>query len=236
MKRTIAVVCAMKSEAQPLIDRLSCAEAEKSYGFEIYKGTLNDNTVLICISGVGMVNMASLVTYLAVKYSPDCFFNYGIIGGYGEIHKGSLVIIDDCININSTQFDAAGKDEGISLSRAKLVTFSENIDNAPVIYKSDKELISVADSVAGEDVIHGRLGSGDIWNKEYDKIMLFYNSYQVCGEDMEGYAMYQAADRFGIPALSLKGVSNNEVLGEKYDYSVMEKLCGFAFSFLNALQ
>ena len=90
-------------------------------------------------------------------------------------------------------------------------------------------------SVAGEDVIRGRLGSGDIWNKEYDKIMIFHNKYGVCGEDMEGYAMYQAAEKFNIPALSIKGVSNNEILGEAYDYTVMEKLTEYAYSILNVL-
>ena len=235
MKKTIAVVCAMKSEAEPLINRLESPEHEAVNGFEIYRGNLGKNQLMICISGVGMVNMASLVTYLAVKYSPDCFFNYGIIGGYGDVHKGSLVIIDDCININSTIFDAAPAGSGISLSRARLVTFSENIDDSPIIYKSSEELVKTALSVAGEDVIGGRLGSGDIWNKEYDKIMLFHNKYGVCGEDMEGYAMYQAADRFAIPAISLKGVSNNEILGESYDYSVMEKLVDFAYNVLNKI-
>ena len=235
MKKTIAVVCAMKSEAQPLIDKLADLKEEKAYGFEFYSGRLNENNLIICISGVGMVNMASLVTYAAVKYSPDCFFNYGIIGGYGDIHKGSLIIIDDCININSTLYDAAPQGAGTSLSRARLVTFSESLDAEPVVYKSDKDLVTAAEKVASDDVIHGRLGSGDMWNKEYDKMMLFYSRYGVCGEDMEGYAMYQAADRFGIPALSLKGVSNNEILGEAYDYSAMEKLCAFAYRVLEIL-
>ncbi|MBR5520453.1 MAG: 5'-methylthioadenosine/S-adenosylhomocysteine nucleosidase [Oscillospiraceae bacterium] len=235
MKKTIAVLCAMKGEAQPLIDRMTSLEDESACGFEIYRGKIEENDILICISGVGMVNMASLVTYLSVKYSPECFLNYGIIGGYGDIHKGSLIIIKDSVNINSTMYDAAPQGSGTSLSRARLVTFSENIDNSPVIYKSCDKLIEVATSVAGEDVVHGRLGSGDVWNKEYDKIMQFYNEYGVCGEDMEGYAMYQAADKFGIPALSLKGVSNNEILGETYDYSVMEKLVDFAYSVIEVL-
>ena len=235
MKKTIAVVCAMNSEAQPLIDRLAILEDKSADGFKIYTCELNGNRLLICISGVGMVKMASLVTYISVKYSPDCFVNYGIIGGYGNIRKGSLMIVKDCININSTQFEAAPQGAGISLCRAKLVTFGENLDNEPVIYKSDDWLVSVAAATADKDVIQGRLGSGDIWNKEYDKIMLFYNKYQVYGEDMEGYAMYQAAHRFNIPSLSLKGVSNNEILGEKYDYSVMEKLVDFAFNVLSSI-
>ena len=94
-----------------------------------------------------MVNMAALVTYISIIYSPDCLFNYGIIGGYGDIHKGSLIIVKDCININSTMFEAAPEGAGTSLSRAKLVTFSESIDNSPVIYKSDEKLISVANGV-----------------------------------------------------------------------------------------
>lgn len=235
MNKTIAVVCAMKSEAQPLIDRMSDLKDESCHNFEIYRGTLGENTLLICISGVGMVNMASLVTYISVTYSPDCFFNYGIIGGYGDIHKGSLVIVNDCININSTMFDAAPKGSGISLSRARLVTFSESLDEFPVVYKSDELLVRAALSVAGNNVIRGRLGSGDIWNKEYDKIMLFHTKYGVCGEDMEGYAMYQVANIFNIPALSVKGVSNNEILGQTYDYSVMETLNEFAFDVLNIL-
>lgn len=235
MKKTIAVVCAMKSEAQPLIDKIPHLERENCNQYEIYSGSINENKLLICISGVGMVNMASLVTYVAVKYSPDCFFNYGIIGGYGDVQKGSLVVVDDCININSTVFDAAPKGSGISLSRARLVTFSESLDEFPVVYKSDEQLISTALSVAEKNLIRGRLGSGDIWNKEYDKIMLFHTKYGVCGEDMEGYAMYQVANIFNIPALSLKGVSNNEILGQTYDYSVMETLNEFAFDVLNSL-
>jgi adenosylhomocysteine nucleosidase len=235
MSKTIAVVCAMKSEAQPLIDRMSDLKDESCHNFEIYRGTLGENKLLICVSGVGMVNMAALVTYISIRYSPDCLFNYGIIGGYGDIHKGSLIIVKDCININSTMFEAAPEGAGTSLSRAKLVTFSESIDNSPVIYKSDEKLISVALSAADNDIIRGRLGSGDMWNKEYDKIMLFYNEFNVCGEDMEGYAMYQVADKFGIPALSVKGVSNNEILGQAYDYSVMETLNEFVFDVLNIL-
>ena len=235
MKKTIAIVCAMKSEAQPIIDKLSVTETENVYGFEINHSTLNGNNLLICKSGVGMVNMAGLVTFLAVKYSPDIILNYGIIGGYGDVHKGSLVIVDDCININTTQFTAAGKGAGISLERGRLVTFGENLDNAPVIYKSDEKLLALAQSVATADIIRGRLGSGDVWNREYDKIMVFHNKYGVCGEDMEGYAMYQSAARFGIPAISLKGVSNNEILAEAYDYSVMEKLTDFVWEFLKLL-
>ncbi len=235
MEKTIAVVCAMKSEADALISKLSGLESTVEYGFEIYRGNFNGNNILICISGVGMVNMGAMITYLSVKYSPDYFFNYGIIGGYGDIHKDSIVVIEDCININSTMFDAAPAGSGISLSRAKLVTFSESIDNSPVIYKSAEKLLKVATEIADTEVLFGRLGSGDIWNKEYDKIMLFYNEYGVCGEDMEGYAMYQVADRFNIPALSVKGVSNNEILGETYDYSVMEKLSEFAYNILTQL-
>ena len=235
MKKTIAVVCAMKGEVQPLIDRITGLEIEIHSGFEIYSGIMDENRLLICVSGVGMVNMASLVTFIAIKYSPDYIVNYGIIGGYGDYHKGDIVVIRDCININSTQFDAAPQGAGTSLSRARLVTFSENIDNAPVVYSSAEELLTAAVSVADENIRYGRLGSGDIWNKEYDKIMLFHNEYGVCGEDMEGYAMYQSAERFGIPALSLKGVSNNEILGETYDYSVMESLVNFTASVLSVL-
>ena len=44
MSKTIAVVCAMKSEAQPLLDRLSDLKEESCHNFEINRGTLGENT------------------------------------------------------------------------------------------------------------------------------------------------------------------------------------------------
>ena len=44
---------------------------------------------------------------------------------------------------------------------------------------------------------------------------------------MECVGVYTAANLYNIPVISIKGISNNEVLEEKYDYSVKEKLQKF---------
>ena len=41
---------------------------------------------------------------------------------------------------------------------------------------------------------------------------------------MESISIYTASNLYNIPAISIKGISNNEILGEKYDYTVSKKV------------
>lgn len=72
--------------------------------------------------------------------------------------------------------------------------------------------------------IFGRLASGNIWNKNKDRIKYLNERYNVVCEDMESIAVYKVADFFDVPAVCIRGISNNEVLEEAYDVSVSKKL------------
>ena len=41
---------------------------------------------------------------------------------------------------------------------------------------------------------------------------------------MESIAIYKVANIYKIPAVCIRGISNNEILGQKYDYSVSHKM------------
>ena len=62
----------------------------------------------------------------------------------------------------------------------------------------------------------GRIGSGDVWNKEIDRILMFNEKYQTLCEEMEGYAIAKVANTYEIPMINIRAISNNEVLGESY--------------------
>ena len=108
------------------------------------------------------------------------------------------------------------------------MTFFEN-ENKIIYYKSDENTISKLKKIvnANRNILFGRIGSGDMWNQEYDKIMYNYEKYQLLCEDMECAAVCQIADKYKIPFISIKGISNNEILNEEYDYSVMNSLINF---------
>ena len=236
MGKVIAVAVRMKSEAELILKKTEIEKHEIVYGFEIYSGKICGKEAVLGISGVGMINMANLAMLLCMRYDVAFMLNYGVVGGYGEsIHKGDIIAVTDAVHINSYRAEHAGKGEGISLDRNRLITFSEGLTDGIVKYKSDGEILEKAKSIFGDRLIFGTIGSGDVWNREYDKIMLFNTKYGVCGEDMECYRMYRSADRFAVPCMSIKGVSNNEILKEEYDYSVMKTLADCVYEFIEKI-
>lgn len=48
--------------------------------------------------------------------------------------------------------------------------------------------------------------------------------YGAICEDMECISIYTASNLYKIPVISIKGISNNEILGKEYDYSVSRKV------------
>lgn len=70
----------------------------------------------------------------------------------------------------------------------------------------------------------GTIASGDIWNKNKERIEYINKNYNAICEDMEAVSIYTAANIYNIPAISIKGIANNEILEEEYDYSVSKKV------------
>lgn len=69
----------------------------------------------------------------------------------------------------------------------------------------------------------GSIGSGDIWNKNKKKIEFLNKKYGIICEEMECVSIYKVSNLYDIPVISIKGISNNEVLEEKYESHVREK-------------
>lgn len=70
----------------------------------------------------------------------------------------------------------------------------------------------------------GRLASGNIWNKDKKRIQFLNEKYNVICEDMESISIYKTANLLEVPAICIRGISNNEVLEENYDASVGKEL------------
>ncbi len=66
-------------------------------------------------------------------------------------------------------------------------------------------------------VIAGTLGSGDLFSKEKDRIMWLHETFGNVSEDMESFAVYAACRECQIPCVSIRVISNNELLDEDYD-------------------
>ncbi len=181
--------------------------------------------------------MSSMISIAIVNYDISTIINYGMVGAYeNNIHKKDLIIGSECININS--YITANLTTGIDINLWNLVTFTDGGKDELIIYNANSMLLDTIKKVKYEDsnVILGRIGSGDVWDKEHEKIRLLRDKYKVCCEDMESVAIYQLATKYNIPCISIKGVSNNEILNENYDDSVLNNLVNYVILFIKQLK
>ena len=146
-------------------------------------------------------------------------------GGYTKnIHKGDIIIGTDAINITSVE----PKEEGKHIEDYEITTFLHGEENKLIYRKADENLINFIKEKFKYNNLHfGTIGSGDIFNKNPEVIKCLHEKYGAICEDMECVSIYTAANICNIPVISIKGISNNEALGEKYDYTVSNKLQRF---------
>ena len=63
----------------------------------------------------------------------------------------------------------------------------------------------------------GILGSGDAFNREYDRITWIRNIFNNDSEDMESIGCYSVCEKFNIPCIGIRIISNNELIHEEID-------------------
>jgi adenosylhomocysteine nucleosidase len=81
----------------------------------------------------------------------------------------------------------------------------------------------------------GTLGSGDVWDKETDRILMLNKKYGTLCEDMESIGIYTVSNMFNIPVIGIRIVSNNEILEEEYDRSIGRKSQEFTYEFIKKI-
>lgn len=231
-KSPILIMIAMEMEANILIDKLENKRIKKVYKFTFYEWTLLGYPVVICLSNVNTSN-ASIATYIAIeRYHPFAILNPGTAWWHGEIiHSGDIVIVEDCFNMISWRSQIKVEWEWSNSLDWNLLTFTWNSGNTFKLLGGDTNLINIAKNIKNPywKVFVGRIGSWDFWNREVDKILFLNKEYHTLWEDMECIAIYNIAHDFNIPVLWIKAISNNEILGEKFNKDMAKVPQEFAY-------
>ena len=71
--------------------------------------------------------------------------------------------------------------------------------------------------ISNKKVHIGKIASGDLWNREFDRILFLNDKYNTLCEEMETGGVYTTANSFNVPVLSVRIISNNELLQEDYN-------------------
>lgn len=193
----IMIIGAMKDvELNLILENLIDTKIYEEATCTFYEGFLFKQNVVVCHCNVGIIN-ASIATFAGIKkYNPTSIFVIGTAGAHrDDIYREELVVATNVINLNSINFRTKTFDSSEELLKV-IKNFQNNSD-----YK----------------VHYGTIGSGDIWTKDAIKIKEFNTKYSTLCEEMESAAVYEIAQRYDVPVVTIRVISNNEIIGEKYD-------------------
>jgi len=220
-RRPILIQGAIDIEINYLISILENKEEICIGTYKFYKGTIDDYPVIVSKTKIGQTNAGASTSIAILKYDPIMIINQGTAGGHGrKIHKGDIVVGNDYINLTAFRIERREEGTGANLEGWQMRAFYT--DNQHHIYNiADERLVKIAGKLRDQyefgKVYKGRIASGEIWNRESDRIMYIYNTYKTLCEEMETGAVYTIAKNFKVPVIGIRVITNNEVLKETYD-------------------
>ena len=239
MNEKILILAAMPSEINYLISKFEKIKEEEIKGYKCYKTNIKNNEIYFLLTQVGEIKSSISTTKSILKLNPNKIINIGTAGAHKKNLKiGDLIIGEEIINMNSIITPFKKLNEGSNSLIWNITNFISDSENKLIKLKGDENLIKLIEKVGIKyniKLIKGIISSGDIWNKEIDRINYFNEKYNSLCEEMEAYGIYYISIQENIPVISIKVISNNELNGEKFDKNSTIKLQDFVYNVLNEI-
>lgn len=225
-KAPIAVLAAMREESEYLASRLENTVEEMLGGYEVTKGELAGVPVVLVRCHVGMVNAAAATALLIERYAPRFVLNEGSAGGHDPaLHRYDIVLGEEMTEImhwHTPVCPPGGGSHPESWEAPGADLTGSDMKDWVRILKGDPNLLKLARQVPYEKgrLVCGRLGSGDVWNNEWDRIAYLNQIHGTACEDMESFAAAQICAGFGVPFLSVRIISNTLLHESETDFAL----------------
>jgi len=219
----ILIQGAMQIEINYYLSQLEQSKETNVYGVPFYSGLLNGKPAVICKTGVGTIN-AAIATMVALNtFHPSIIINQGTAGAHvSNLDTYDIVIGESCVNINDLAMPTKSKGNG---SNPLEWEFSKR----SIYQYADKVLVALfnhATYLSHKKYI-GTLGSGDLFSREVDRITWIQTCKGNLCEDMESISVYEICNRFSVPCIGIRIISNNEITLQPYDDSTPQLLQQF---------
>ena len=195
MKKNIGFIFADDMEFKPF------SEYALSHGGEYIKTNpqnvihlLTEQTDIYAIeSGVGKVNSAIAAMELIKTYNVSCILSAGLSGAISGLKRGDIVAGETYVECD---FDI----------RAFGYRLGEKPGNK-YIYKAPEEFVNTAINIEG--VSSGKLGTGDFFLTDTQKKLEYKNEFEINAFDMESAAIAATCDKYSIPFMSIRKISDD---------------------------
>jgi len=189
----LGIVCAMASEAKPVLDLMTEVEAQVVAKKQFYTGKLCGHDTVLCVSDIGKVNSSMGALLCIERFGADVILNFGVVGAIDPSLKiGDVVVGDFAMQYD---FDLSGPN---GIDRGQLSNFDSKY--IPLTKKH-------ADEFAKRGYRVGKLATTDAFRYDYDNLV-FCRECGLIVEDMEIGAIAQVCNLMDVEVVSVKSVSN----------------------------
>lgn len=211
--KIILIQGAMDIEIEYFLSQLKDFRKTTIAEYDFYEGTINNINVVVSKTHIGTINATTSTAIGIMNFNPDIVINQGIAGAHRtDLHTGDIVIGEKCCNINDYEMPSKTKNEGSNSLEWK------PSKRARKVYNADLQLVNVFEKALKlnykKTIYKGTLGSGDAFNREIDRIEWIANVFGSCSEDMESIGTYSVCNKFNVPCIGVRIISNNEILSE----------------------
>lgn len=191
----IGIIGAMQTEVDAILEHMTDVNTIEKFGRKFYKGKIEDQEVILSLSGVGKVNAAASTTLLLTLFEISEIINIGTAGGIDPNQNTLDVVVSE--NVIQHDFDTSYIDgpEGIG-----------------IVAKSDKSLRQLVEESFKEidvTIHYGDIISGDVFVGEESKILELKDKFPTAiACEMEAGAIGQVAEIANIPFIVIRSLSD----------------------------
>ncbi len=169
----------------------------------------DDSLIYGIEGGVGKVNCAVAALELIRTYHVDKIMSAGLSGAVSGLVKGDIVAGDSYVECD---FDMTALNYPLGKK-----------PDGSYIYYAPKDMLDVALKIDG--MKSGRVGTGDFFLTDSEKKALYKAEFSVNAFDMESAAIAAVCDKYKIPFMSIRKISDDADDAATESYREINNLC-----------
>ncbi|HEU5423307.1 MAG TPA: 5'-methylthioadenosine/S-adenosylhomocysteine nucleosidase, partial [Nitrolancea sp.] len=220
----LAIVCAMKTELRHAMEATEITGERRIGPWTITEGSIERRAVRLVRSGIGMVNAGAALSALLAVERPAAVLNYGCAGAHrADLLPGDVVIGERVVAPQSLTILPGGEERytGLFCALGAEDKPVEEIDADPGLLAGARHAAEGwqperwPGSPRGSRppvVERGVVASADCWTQHAPRIEALHGRHGSLCEDMEAAALAQVCHLWSVPFLTVKDISNNELL------------------------
>jgi adenosylhomocysteine nucleosidase len=229
--KIIGLICAIPAERVDLKAALEGDETVRIGGLDFDLGRLDGREVVLAEAGIGKVNTAFVSTLLASRFGAECLVFSGVAGGLDpSLHIGDLVIADRAIQHDCGVIE----DDALQPYQAGHVPFFNPTDQLgyhvePALLERIKRRLEglsfpplaaeAGGAGAAAQIAFGPVLAGDQYIHCETARERLHRTFDAKAVAMEGGAMAQVAERFGLPWLEIRALSDLAGVDSRFDFA-----------------